>query len=133
VETLAGLDEEVIHPVSQDDAQASLAPILKKEDGLVDFQRSAAEIHNRLRGFQPWPGAYTTFRGKNLKFIAVQPGSEEAGFAIGELRAAGDKLLVGCGSGTVLELWQVQPEGRKAMSARDFISGYRPILGERLS
>ena len=67
VETLRGLHAGSIHPRQQDHAQATLAPILKKEDGPIDFSRSAAEILNRLRGFQPWPGAYTKFRGKNLQ------------------------------------------------------------------
>src|SRR5581483_10553347 len=64
VETLRGLQAGTIRPRKQQDSEASLAPILKKEDGLVDFSRSATAISNRLRGFQPWPGAYTKFRGK---------------------------------------------------------------------
>src|ERR1700683_5515115 len=67
VETLRGLQAGSIHPRPQDHAQATLAPILRKEDGLIDFSRQAGEILNRMRGFQPWPGAYTKFRGKNLQ------------------------------------------------------------------
>src|SRR6478735_1474215 len=70
VETLRGLEDKTVTPVPQDYAKATRAPILKKEDGLVDFSRTATEIHNRLRGFQPWPGAYTQFRGKALKLIS---------------------------------------------------------------
>ncbi len=132
IETLTEVQQGLIDPVPQDDSLATLAPILKKEDGLVDFQRSASETHDRLRGFQPWPGSYTSFRGKNLKFIAVRPGSEPADLPSGELRVIADKLFVGCGHGTSLELLQVQPEGKKVISARDFISGYRPALRERL-
>jgi len=98
----------------------------------VNFRRSATEIYNRFRGFQPWPGAYTTFRSRNLKFIAVRPASEAAEVAAGELRVSGDRLIVGCGDGSNLELLQLQLEGKKNMSARDFISGYRPNPGERL-
>ncbi len=76
VETLRGLETGSIHPRRQDDSQASLAPILKKEDGLIDFNRTAEEILNRLRGFQPWPGAYTKFRGKNLQILKAQPATE---------------------------------------------------------
>src|SRR6266851_4282431 len=73
VETLRGLKAGTVHPQPQDHAKATLAPILTKEDGKVDFQRTAQEILNRLRGFQPWPGAYTSFRGKNLHVWAAQP------------------------------------------------------------
>lgn len=132
VETLAELQQGNLKPVPQDDSQATLAPILKKEDGLVDFTRAAAEIHNRLRGFQPWPGAYTHFRGKNLKIVAAKPVQVLQQIAPAELRVSGDVLLAGCGNGTALQLFEVQPEGKKAMSARDFLSGYRPAHGERL-
>src|SRR3979411_1422371 len=67
VETLRGLQSGTVHPRPQNHAQATLAPILDKQDGLIDFSRSATEIFNRLRGFQPWPGAYTIFRGSNLQ------------------------------------------------------------------
>jgi methionyl-tRNA formyltransferase len=133
VETLRGLEDRAIAPVPQDHAKATLAPILKKEDGLIDFNRSAAEIHNRLRGFQPWPGAYTQFRGKNMKFISARPEDALSNLNPGELRVGDEKLFVGCGARTVLELLQVQPEGKKAMAAREFINGYHPAAGERLS
>ncbi|HEX2328486.1 MAG TPA: methionyl-tRNA formyltransferase [Candidatus Angelobacter sp.] len=132
IETLTQLQDRQIKGAPQDDSLATLAPILKKEDGLVNFRRSATEIYNRFRGFQPWPGAYTTFRSRNLKFIAVRPASEAAEVAAGELRVSGDRLIVGCGDGSNLELLQLQLEGKKNMSARDFISGYRPNPGERL-
>lgn len=132
VETLRGLQQGKVSPTPQDHSQASLAPILKREDGLVDFNRTAAEIYNRLRGFQPWPGAYTLFRGKNLKIIAAKPVTDASAIPGGELRIAGEKLLVGCSSGTVLELIQLQPEGKKAITAREFVSGYRPAVAERL-
>jgi methionyl-tRNA formyltransferase len=132
VETLRGLEEKQISPVPQDHAKATLAPILKKEDGLVDFRTSAMEIHNRLRGFQPWPGAYAQFRGKNLKFVSSRPEDASAKLGPGELRVGDEKLFVGCGGGSVLELLQVQPEGKKIMTAREFINGYHPAAGERL-
>jgi methionyl-tRNA formyltransferase len=132
VETLEELKKGILEPVPQDDSLATLAPILKKEDGLVDFNRPATEVHNRLRGFQPWPGAYTQFRGKNLKIVAAGVSDTTSSLHPGELRVSGDRLFAGCGSGTSLELLQVQPEGRKAISAREFISGYRIAQGERL-
>lgn len=130
IETLHDLERGTISPLPQDSSRATLAPILKKEDGIIDFTRTAAEIHNRLRGFQPWPGAYTQFRGKNLKVVAAQPAQESLADAPGALAIRGDRLLVGCSAGTVLELVQVQPEGKKAITAREFISGYRPKEGE---
>jgi methionyl-tRNA formyltransferase len=133
VETLRGLEDRAIAPVPQDHAKATLAPILKKEDGLIDFNSTAAEIHNRLRGFQPWPGAYTQFRGKNMKFISARPEDALSNLNPGELRVGDEKLFAGCGARTVLELLQVQPEGKKAMAAREFINGYHPAAGERLS
>lgn len=132
VETLEELQLGTVKPVPQDDLQATLAPILRKEDGLVNFSREAVEIHNRLRGFQPWPGAYTQFRGKNLKIVAAKPTQAPQQIAPAELRVSGEALLAGCGNGTALQLLEVQPEGKKAMSARDFLSGYRPAQGERL-
>ena len=130
VETLRGLEAGTIQPRKQDDAQSSLAPILKKEDGLVDFSRPASEIYNRLRGFQPWPGASTKFRGKNLQIWKAHP--SEAPAPARELRADSNRLLVGCGHRTSLELLEIQLEGKKRTSARDFIQGYRPNPGEKL-
>jgi methionyl-tRNA formyltransferase len=133
VETLHGLEQRKISTTPQNHTQATLAPILKKEDGLINFQWTAREIHNRLRGFQPWPGIYTRFKGKSLKIISAKPVQAATVQADrGELRIADGQLLVGCASGTVLELLQVQPEGKKVISAREFISGYRPADGERL-
>jgi methionyl-tRNA formyltransferase len=133
VETLRGLEDKTVTPVPQDHAYATLAPILKKEDGLADFTRTATEIHNRLRGFQPWPGAYTLFRGKVLKLIAAKPEDTPSNLSPGELRVGDEKLFVGCAQRTVLQLLQVQPEGKKIMAAREFVNGYHPAAGERLS
>lgn len=130
VETLRGLQAGSIRPRPQDNAQASLAPILKKEDGLVDFSRSAADIFNRMRGFQPWPGAYTKFRGKNLQIVKARPASDALPPA--EIHSQANRLLVGCGHNTSLELLEVQLEGKKRSPAGDFVRGYRPQIGEKL-
>jgi methionyl-tRNA formyltransferase len=131
VETLEEWKRGIVEPVPQDESLATHASILKKEDGLVDFNRTAAEIRNRLRGFQPWPGAYTHFRGKTLKIIAARV-ADALKLAPAQLFAKGERLFVGCGAGSALELLQLQPEGKKAISAREFINGYRPQSGERL-
>lgn len=132
VETLRGLKTGTIRPVPQDHSRATLAPILKKEDGQIDFNRTAVEIHNRMRGFQPWPGAFTQFRDKNLKIIAAHPAEGTLNLLPGELRLVAERVVVGSGGGSALELLQVQPEGKKVISAREFVSGYRPGAGERL-
>jgi methionyl-tRNA formyltransferase len=132
VETLHGLEQKKIIPVPQDGSQATLAPILTREDGLVDFRRTAREIQDRLRGFQPWPGAYTQFRGKNLKLVSVRPAGTRNEKSPGELSVEDENLYAGCGGGTALQLATLQLEGKKAMSAREFINGYRPLAGERL-
>jgi len=130
VETLRGLQSRTITPRPQDHAHATLAPILKKEDGRIDFRQNAQEIYNRLRGFQPWPGAFTTFRGKTLNITAAKPASEQVPQA--QLLANGAQLFVGCGQNTSLEILELQPEGKKRMPARDFIHGYRPQNGDTL-
>ena len=130
VETLRGLQASSIRPRPQDNSQATLAPSLKKEQGLVDFSRSAAETFNRIRGFQPWPGAYTKFRGKTLQITKARPATDAVPQA--ELCVAADRLLAGCGHNTTLELLELQLEGKKRSSARDFLHGYRPQPGEKL-
>jgi methionyl-tRNA formyltransferase len=130
METLAGLQAGTIAPHAQDNSLASLAPILKKEDGEIDFSRSAAEIYNRLRGFQPWPGAYTKFRGKHLQVLRASV--SDRSLAAGELRVEGNRLYAGCGKGTSVELLEIQIEGKKRSAAREFIQGYRLKEGEKL-
>ncbi|HET7893582.1 MAG TPA: methionyl-tRNA formyltransferase [Candidatus Sulfotelmatobacter sp.] len=130
VDTLHGLQAGTIRPHPQNDSQSTLAPILKKEDGLIDFSRSAKEIFNRIRGFQPWPGAYTKFRGKSLQIIKARPALEAIPPA--EIHATRDRVLVGCGRQTSLELREIQLEGKKRTSATDFARGYRLQTGEKL-
>ena len=130
VKTLQGLQAGTIELRKQDNTRASLAPILKKEDGLIDFSRSATEITNRMRGFQPWPGAYTSFRDKKLQILRVAPSTES--LTPGQLSVRRDCLFVGCGHGTSLELLELQLEGKKRTNAADFVNGYRPEAGEEL-
>jgi methionyl-tRNA formyltransferase len=135
VETLRGLEGGTINPQKQDSARATHAPILKKEDGRMDFSRGAQQIYNRFRGFQPWPGAFTMFRGRGLNISAmtsaamVQISTE---VSPRQFLVKDTNLFVGCGNGTAIELLQLQPEGKKKISARDFIHGYKPKTGEML-
>ena len=128
-ETLRGLQTGTVHPHPQNHSYATLAPILKKEDGRIDFTSSATEIRNRLRGFQPWPGAFTNFRGRNLHIWQAAPA--ERRLPTGEISTEGDRLFLGCADGRALELIEVQPEGKKRMAARDFVHGYHPRSGEK--
>ncbi|SNS93904.1 methionyl-tRNA formyltransferase [Granulicella rosea] len=131
VKTLAGLACGEIEPVAQDHSQATLAPILTREDGRMDFDRTAQVLVNRWRGFQPWPGAFTNFRGKKLVVHSMKV-SDARAVATGEFEVRDGHLLAGCGEGTVLELIEVQLEGKKRMSAADLLNGYQVKSGERL-
>jgi methionyl-tRNA formyltransferase len=130
VETLRRLADGTITPVAQDAAQATFAPPLKKEDGRIDWSLPASVIYNRMRGFQPWPGAYTTFREKQC---AAWGRPAVSGFegAVGEIRASGGEVYVACGDGSALRLETVQMEGRKRVAAREFANGARIADGER--
>ncbi len=103
ITSLAGLAKGTLTPRPQDNARATLAPILTKEDGLIDFSRTANEAWNRLRGFQPWPGAFTHFRGKLLHIHQAVPAAEVAVVAAGHFVIEGDRLLLGFAHGTALE------------------------------
>jgi methionyl-tRNA formyltransferase len=135
VETLRGLENGNVRPTPQDHSRATLAPILKKEDGRMDFARTAYDLFNRLRGFQPWPGAFTVFRGKTLQVHRAQP-AQYSTLTPSEIAVDGTHLFVGCGKNndadTTLELIDIQLEGKRRMTAQEFINGYRPKSGDRL-
>ena len=130
VETLARLELGDLQPTPQDETLSTYAPLMKREDGEIDWSLAAREIHNRARGFDPWPGVHTTFRGKRMSLwgTRVAEGSAPAG----EIAGAGDVLRAGCGGGGILEAREVQIEGKARMAAADFANGYRPAPGERL-
>ncbi len=132
VETLRKLENAEIVPTPQDHAKATLAPLLKKEDGRIDFARTAGEICNRLRGFQPWPGAYTLFRGKTLHIHTAQVVEGAAQLKPGEIAVERTRLTAGCGGNTALELLEIQMEGKRRMPATEFVHGYRPQSGDHL-
>jgi methionyl-tRNA formyltransferase len=130
--TLAGLKNGTITPQPQDDSQATLAPILKREDGLIDFTHTATDAWNRLRGFQPWPGAFTRFRGKMLHVHAAVPAPDAVAVLPAHFAVENDRLLLGFPHDTALDVQELQMEGKKRMSARDFVNGYRPGSEEEL-
>lgn len=133
LETIRRIKEKTIAPRSQDDTQVTFAPIIKKEDGLIDWTRAATEIERRVRGFNPWPSAYTHIRGKFLKVhrativdtaqLASNPGEV--------IKANSQGFWVATGSG-VLSLEEVQLENKKRLAGVEFIKGARIQSGDRL-
>lgn len=133
LETLRSVQAGGLVGRKQDSSIASYAPLLKKEDGLVDWSRPAAEIHNRVRGFLPWPGCYSGFRGHLLHIWRTRL-SDPIDGAPGSLHPARGRLRVTCGYGASLELLELQLEGRKRISAAAFLNGQHlldnEVLGE---
>jgi methionyl-tRNA formyltransferase len=132
VETLRGLASGTITPTPQDNSQATLAPPLKKDDGRINWSLPAQTIYNRIRGFHPWPGAFTTFRGKQCA-IWGKPAPDQSGVTStpGTIRANSADVDVTCGEETTLRLEFVQLEGRNKISAREFANGARLQPNER--
>ena len=125
IETLAGLDTGTLKVEPQDNQQATLAPILKKEDGEIDWSWPAHKIFNRARGFLPWPGAYSSFRGQLFHVWRARVASETGRRSPGAVWTEKKRLLVQAGDASVLELLEVQVEGRKRMAADAFLNGQR--------
>jgi methionyl-tRNA formyltransferase len=155
VETLRRIERGDLQPQPQDNSLATLAPMLKKEDGRIDWKLPAEEVWGRVRGLRPWPGAYTTFRGRNLHIWAAgRPAAQSpdsgtgasqglwaagrpaaaapCGLEPGTLVADQGRLRVACGQATLLEVRELQLEGRKRLPARDFLNGVRLAPGEKL-
>jgi len=130
-ETLRKLDRGEITPTPQDNSRATLAPMLKKEDGRIDWRQSSQKIYNRIRGLQPWPGTFTTFRGKTCQIWgrALKPVASGGRPGI-LLPTREDGLLVICGEG-VLRVDYAQMEGRKRVAGMEFAGGARIQPGER--
>jgi methionyl-tRNA formyltransferase len=132
VETLRGLESGHVKPIPQDDSRATLAPILTKEDARMDFLRTATELFNRMRGFRPWPGAFTTFRAKTMQVHRAEPVESASQLMPGAIAVEEGRFVVGCGQNTALDLIEVQLDGKRRMAAQEFVNGYRPKPGERL-
>ena len=134
LETLEGLERGTVTPAPQDHSRATLAPILEKADGLIDWSLDAQQIVNRVRGLAPWPGAYTYFRGQLLHIwkARAQASLPAHQAAPGTLRVEGRSLRIACGQGTLLEALELQLEGRRRVSAADFINGARLQPSEKV-
>ena len=124
-QTLHGLRDGTISVRPQNHAAATYAPMLKKEDGRIDWTRTAPQIYDRMRGFDPWPGAYTMFRGQVCHLLGEPLTRTMTGFPPGTLLPEDGQLNVACGGTTVLRLSTVKVEGRKRISSTEFANGAR--------
>ena len=130
-ETLGNLHD--IEPKPQLDSEATLAPILKREDGLIDWAMDAFAIERRVRGFQPWPNAYTRSNERRLIIWSAQPGMGERAARAGQVvEAHGERLVISCGDRTELTVLELQTESGRRMTVRDFLNGARLIEGAQL-
>ncbi|WP_348264466.1 methionyl-tRNA formyltransferase [Telmatobacter sp. DSM 110680] len=133
VETLRGLQQATVEPKRQDEAGATLAPILTREDGRMDFAaRTAIELWNRWRGFQPWPGAYTSLDGKKLIAHQMRVVGKASPSEPGTVEVADHRLLIACAHNSWIEITELQLEGKKRMAASDFLRGAGLHSGIRL-
>lgn len=133
LETLRGLEDGSLQARAQDHSRATLAPILKREDGSMQLgSRTAKQAYDRWRGFYPWPGAFATFRGKRFLVHRMHPADWVENLAPGDLRVQGDDLLAGAAGGTALVLDEVQQEGKPRMPGAAFARSFQLRQGERL-
>ena len=128
IETLSTLRD--LQPQPQDHSAATFAPMMKKEDGLIDWSRPAVEIANRVRGFQPFPTSFTYERGTRLTIWSASAG-EGSGRPGEVMAAAGDELAIGCGDG-ILRVSEIQPEGKRRLPVRDYLNGAKIAVGDKL-
>jgi methionyl-tRNA formyltransferase len=133
VDSLLKFDRGEISPSPQEAKGVSYAPILKKEDGRIGWALRAQQIYDRMRGFSPWPGSYSTFRGQtcNLWGHPDTSAGTVAGIGPGGIIPSAKEIHIECGGGTHLRLESVQIEGRKKISALEFANGARLSPGDR--
>ncbi|MEK7829288.1 MAG: methionyl-tRNA formyltransferase [Deltaproteobacteria bacterium] len=129
IKTIKGIKSETIRPIPQDDSQATYAPMLKKEDGRIDWTMKTEEIKNLIRGLNPWPGAYTRWDGKQIKIFKaeVEAGVKEEPGTVINISTEG--IFVATGKGILL-IKELQPENKNRMTASEFIKGYRIVKGQ---
>ena len=128
IEALELIESGNVNPIKQPEGDFGYARMITKADSLIDFTKSAAEVHNKIRGLQTWPVAMTTFLGKNLK-IHKTAKCDSRGGKPGEIMESGKKLIVSCGDGKCLEILELQLDGKKRMDARSFLSGNKIEIG----
>ena len=130
-ETLRGIERGTLTPAPQDNSQATFAPPLKKEEGRIDWSLPAQRIYNRIRALQPWPGTFTSFRGKNCAIWGRPADLAPSQQPPGAIALRGDNVIVACGEGSALRIEFVQLEGRKRITGREFANGARLAPDDR--
>jgi methionyl-tRNA formyltransferase len=131
LETIEGLKKKAIRPEHQDGRAATYAPVIKKEDGVIHWEKSAASIRNLIRGMQPWPSAYTHLDGKMLRIFDANVLDAPALSPPGTILAAADSIVVATGSGK-LSISELQLEGKNRLRAPDFLNGHKVKEGDVL-
>ena len=130
-ETLRGIERGTLTPAPQDNSQATFAPPLKKEEGRIDWSLPVQKIYNRIRALQPWPGTFTSFRGKNCAIWGRPADLAPSQQPPGAIALRGDSVIVACGEGSALRIEFVQLEGRKRITGREFANGARLAPDDR--
>jgi len=130
-ETLRGIERGTLTPAPQDNSQATFAPPLKKEEGRIDWSLPVQKIYNRIRALQPWPGTFTSFRGKNCAIWGRPADLAPSQQPPGAIALRGDNVIVACGEGSALRIEFVQLEGRKRITGREFANGARLAPDDR--
>lgn len=137
LEVVTEIEADTVREEAQDHAQATFAPRLTKDEGLIDWSRPAAAIHNRVRGLHPWPLAFSFLgpaRVLILRAALVTRDTPDPAAAPGQvLEAQGDRLIVAAGGGAALAICEIQPEGRRRLTAREFLAGHRVAVGAMFS
>ena len=124
IKTIEGVEKGTITPIKQDDSLANYAPIINKEMGYLKFDKTAEEICNLIRGFNPWPAAYFMLDGKRVKVFAAKV-SDSSSKAPATVIKASNELVIACANGTSISLTEIQVEGSKRMSAKDYLVGHK--------
>lgn len=124
IKTIEGVEKGTITPIKQDDSLANYAPIINKEMGYLKFDKTAEEICNLIRGFNPWPAAYFMLEGKRVKVFAAKV-SDSTNKAPATVVKSSGELVIACADGTAISLIEIQPEGSKRMSAKDYLVGHK--------
>ena len=132
LKTLEGLEKGSITPVKQDDSLSNYAPIINKEMGFLKFDKTASEIRNLIRGFNPWPASYFMLEGKRVKVFSATVG-KSASAEPSTVIKADDELIIACFDGTSLILDEIQAEGSKRMTAKDYLKGHQIKVGLKLN
>jgi len=126
IDTLDAYLKKEITPRIQNHDEATFCKELSRDNGKIDWSKSATEIYNLYRGLTPWPGIWTQWKDKRLKLLAIKPSQEI--HEVGKIKASQGKLYFGCGSNSSIEVTLIQAEGKKVMNAKEFINGFGKLI-----